>query len=213
MSNSFGFRKYTGSKPEEAPTPAAPTPAPSYTAPAPAAAPSYAEPAAAAAAPAQQASSAAQRPVGPSRNVLSSDVEIKGTVKFTNDLVVDGRIEGEIQSEGNLTVGENARLKAEIKTGTVVVYGKVHGNIIAADKVELKASAEVVGDIKAKTLSIEPGAIFVGKSAVGTPSTPAGATTAASKPAAAATPAPANKPAETKSEPKAEQPNLSGVNP
>jgi cytoskeletal protein CcmA (bactofilin family) len=212
MSNSFGFRKYTGAKPDEpaAPTPAAPAPAPAYAAPAPAAATtSYAEPAAAAPA---AASAAPQRPVGPSRNVLSSDVEIKGTVKFTNDLVVDGRIEGEIQSEGNLTVGENARLKAEIKTGTVVVYGKVHGNIVAADKVELKATAEVVGDIKAKTLSIEPGAIFVGKSAVGTPSTPAGASAAASKPAAAA-PAPASKPAETKSEPKAEQPNLSGVNP
>ena len=125
--------------------------------------------------------------MGPSRNVLSSDVEIKGTVKFTNDLVVDGRIEGEIQSDGNLTVGENARLKAEIKTGTVVVYGKVHGNIVASDRVELKATAEVVGDIKAKTLAIEPGAIFVGKSNVGTPSTPA----AASKPAAQAAPAPA----------------------
>jgi cytoskeletal protein CcmA (bactofilin family) len=215
MSNSFGFRKYTGSKPDEAaaPTPAAtPAPAPAYSAPA-AATPSYSEPAAAAPA---AAASAPQRPVGPSRNVLSSDVEIKGTVKFTNDLVVDGRIEGEIQSEGNLTVGENARLKAEIKTGTVVVYGKVHGNIIAADKVELKATAEVVGDIKAKTLSIEPGAIFVGKSAVGTPSTPAGATTSstpAAKPAAAATPAPAAKAEAPKSEPKAEQPNLSGVNP
>lgn len=103
------------------------------------------------------------------RNVLSTDVEIKGTVKFTNDLVVDGKIEGEINSDGNLTVGENARLKAEIKTATVVVYGKVHGNITATDRVELKSSAEVVGDIKAKTLSIEAGAIFVGKSTVGTP--------------------------------------------
>ena len=103
------------------------------------------------------------------RNVLSSDVEIKGTVKFTNDLVVDGKIEGEITSDGNLTVGENARIKAEIKTATVVVYGKVHGNLTATDRVELKASAEVVGDIKAKTLSIEAGAIFVGKSTVGTP--------------------------------------------
>lgn len=200
MSNSFGFRKVIGQKPGE--EPAAPTPAPAYT-PAPAPAPSYAsqEPAAPQSAP---AAAAPQRPVGPSRNVLSSDVEIKGTVKFTNDLVVDGRIEGEIQSEGNLTVGENARLKAEIKTGTVVVYGKVHGNIIASERVELKATAEVVGDIKAKTLSIEPGAIFVGKSNVGTPSTPA----AAAKPAQAATAAPAAaaKPAEA---PK--QGNLSGV--
>lgn len=116
--------------------------------------------------------SGAARPTTASRNVLSSDVEIKGTVKFTNDLVVDGRIEGEIHSSGNLTVGENARLKAEIVCSTIVVYGKVHGNMTASDRVELKASAEVVGDIKAKVLSIEPGAIFVGKSTVGTPSTP-----------------------------------------
>ena len=103
------------------------------------------------------------------RNVLSTDVEIKGTVKFTNDLVVDGKIEGEISSDGNLTIGENARIKAEVKTATVVVYGKVHGNLTATDRILLKASAEVVGDIKTKTLSIESGAIFVGKSTVGTP--------------------------------------------
>jgi len=109
-------------------------------------------------------------PAGSTRNVLSSDVEIKGTVKFQHDLIVDGKIEGDIQSTGNLTVGENARLKAEIKTGTIVIYGKVHGNMTAADRVELKSSAEVIGDIKAKILTIEAGAIFVGKSTVGTPS-------------------------------------------
>ncbi len=118
---------------------------------------------------AQQPSAAARTSPAATRNVLSTDVEIKGIVKFTNDLVVDGKIEGEIHSDGNLTVGENARIKAEIKTATVIVYGKVHGNLTATDRVELKASAEVVGDIKAKTLSIEAGAIFVGKSTVGTP--------------------------------------------
>lgn len=107
---------------------------------------------------------------GATRNVLSSDVEIKGTVKFQHDLIVDGKIEGDIQSTGNLTIGENARIKAEIKTGTIVVYGKVHGNMVASERVELKSSAEVVGDIKTKTLTIEAGAIFVGKSTVGTPS-------------------------------------------
>ena len=107
---------------------------------------------------------------GSTRNVLSSDVEIKGTVKFQHDLIVDGKIEGDIQSTGKLTVGENARLKAEIKTGTVVIYGKVHGNMNVTDRVELKAGAEVIGDIKAAVLTIEAGAIFVGKSTVGTPS-------------------------------------------
>ena len=123
------------------------------------------------------------------RNVLSSDVEIKGTVKFSNDLVVDGKIEGEINSDGNLTVGENARIKAEIKTATVVVYGKVHGNLTATDRVELKSSAEVVGDIKSKTLSIEAGAIFVGKSTVGTPAqVPAAAQAAPASAKSAAAP-------------------------
>lgn len=128
------------------------------------------------------------------RNVLSSDVEIKGTVKFTNDLVVDGKIEGEINSNGSLTVGENARIKAEIKTAAIVVYGKVHGNLTATDRVELKASAEVVGDIKAKTLAIEAGAIFIGKSTVGSPEQVPAQSAAAAPQAAAKPAAPADAP-------------------
>ena len=153
------------------------------------------------------------------RNILSSDVEIKGSVKFTNDLVIDGKIEGDIQSSGNLTVGENARIKAEIKTATVVVYGKVHGNIIAADRVDLKSTAEVIGDIKTKTLSVEPGAVFVGKSIVGTTqeSTPP-VTVSSTKPASSPSPAaslppassqaPASKPA---GQPEPKQATLPGT--
>jgi cytoskeletal protein CcmA (bactofilin family) len=115
--------------------------------------------------------------------MLSSDVEIKGTVRFTHDLVVDGKIEGEVDSDGSLTVGENARVRAEIRTRSVVIYGKVHGNITVSDRVELKANAELVGDIKAGTLSIEAGAIFVGRSTGGAPSSTPAATPAASKPA------------------------------
>ena len=103
------------------------------------------------------------------KNLLSADVEIKGSIKFQNELIIDGKVEGEITSTGVLTVGENAEIRGEIKTKSVTVLGKVHGNITVAERVELKASAEVVGDIKAKTLSIEAGAIFVGKSTVGTP--------------------------------------------
>ena len=126
------------------------------------------------------------------RNILSSDVEIKGTVKFSNDLIVDGKIEGEITSDGNLTIGENARIKAEVKTATIVVYGKVQGNLTATDHIELKSSAEVIGDIKAKTLAIEAGAIFVGKSIVGTPAqAPASTPQATAAPAQASAPQPA----------------------
>jgi len=53
-----------------------------------------------------------------SKNVLANDVEIKGSIKFSHDLIIDGKIEGEVQSDGALTVGENALIKGEIKTLT-----------------------------------------------------------------------------------------------
>jgi cytoskeletal protein CcmA (bactofilin family) len=102
-----------------------------------------------------------------SKNILSNDVEIIGNLKFSHDLIIDGKIEGEVNSDGNLTVGENARVKGEIKTKSVVVFGKVEGNITVTERCELKANAELHGDISAGTLAIEEGAQFMGASRVG----------------------------------------------
>lgn len=127
--------------------------------------------------PPQSSSPAPSRPAPSNgqRNVLLPDVEITGRVSFQNDLIVDGKIEGEIVSEGSLTIGENAKIKAEIMTSSVVVYGKVHGNITVTDRIELRKDAEVIGDIKAAILTMEAGAIFVGSSTVGAPSDTAAA--------------------------------------
>jgi len=101
------------------------------------------------------------------RNTLSNDVEIKGSIKFQQDLSVDGKIEGEITSpNGILVVGQNAELRCEIKTKSVTVYGRVHGNITVDERCELKANAQLHGDLKAARLVIEEGATFVGKSEV-----------------------------------------------
>jgi cytoskeletal protein CcmA (bactofilin family) len=100
------------------------------------------------------------------KNILSSDVEIKGSIKFQNELIVDGKIEGEIISTGILTVGENAEIRGEIKTKSVTVLGKVHGNITVDERCELKTRAQLIGDLKAARLMIEEGATFVGKSEV-----------------------------------------------
>jgi len=61
------------------------------------------------------------------KDVLSSDVEIKGSIKFQKELLIDGKVEGEINSDGVLTIGENADIRGEIKTKSITVYGKSSG--------------------------------------------------------------------------------------
>ena len=100
------------------------------------------------------------------KDILSSDVEIKGSIKFQKELLIDGRVEGEINSDGVLTIGENADIRGEIKTKSITVYGKVHGNITVAERCELKSHCTLQGDLKAARLVIEEGATFIGKSEV-----------------------------------------------
>ena len=100
------------------------------------------------------------------KDVLSSDVEIKGTIKFQKELLIDGKVEGDINSDGALTVGENADIRAEIKTKSITIYGKVQGNISVSERCELKSKCTLQGDLKAARLIIEEGATFIGKSEV-----------------------------------------------
>jgi cytoskeletal protein CcmA (bactofilin family) len=100
-------------------------------------------------------------------NHLSSDVEIKGAITFVRDMLIDGKVEGEITSTGTLTLGENAEVRGEIKTKSVIVRGRVRGNITVEDRCELRGKAEVVGDLKASRLVMEEDATLVGKSEVG----------------------------------------------
>ena len=98
------------------------------------------------------------------KDVLSKDVEIKGSIKFQKELMIDGKVEGEINSDGVLTIGENADIRGEIKTKSITVYGKVHGNITVGERCELKSRCTLQGDLKAARLVIEEGATFIGKS-------------------------------------------------
>ena len=64
-----------------------------------------------------------------SKNILTSDVELKGTIKFESEMIFDGKLEGEIISEGTLTLGKNAVVKGEIRTKSVTIHGSVNGNV------------------------------------------------------------------------------------
>jgi cytoskeletal protein CcmA (bactofilin family) len=100
------------------------------------------------------------------KNVLTSDVEIHGTLKFAGELTFEGKLEGEIVSDGTLQLGDSTVVNGNINANSVIVRGKVNGNVTAKDKLEIKAKAELFGDIKAAKLVIEEGVTFVGKTEV-----------------------------------------------
>ena len=102
-------------------------------------------------------------PPNGSKNVLNSDVEVKGILKFSGELTFDGKLEGDVNSDGILNLGDNAVVKGNLDIASVVVRGKINGNISAKEKIEIKAKTELFGDIRAPKLVIEEGVTFVGK--------------------------------------------------
>ena len=102
----------------------------------------------------------------PNKNVLNSDVEIKGNLKFSGELVFEGKLEGEVNADGVLHLGESGVINGNINVSAVVIRGKVNGNVSAKDKIELKSKAEVFGDVRAAKLAIEEGVTFVGRTEV-----------------------------------------------
>lgn len=101
-----------------------------------------------------------------SKNVLGPDVEVKGNIRFSGEMSFDGKLDGEIHSDGVLTLGESTVVNGNITVQSVVVRGKVNGNITAKDKIDIKGKAELFGDIRAAKLTIEEGVTFVGKTEV-----------------------------------------------
>jgi len=95
---------------------------------------------------------------------IGKSVIVKGELSGSEDLYVDGQVEGSIALKGNsLTVGPNGQVKASVDAKGVVVQGKLDGNIQVSDRVELRKSAVVNGDISAQRISIEEGAFLKGK--------------------------------------------------
>lgn len=100
-------------------------------------------------------------------NVLAQGIEIVGTIRFENDLIIDGKVEGEIHSQGGkVTIGENATITGDIHAGEVKMFGKVEG-AIHSERCELKANSRLNGDITTKSLKMDEGALLSGKMQTG----------------------------------------------
>jgi cytoskeletal protein CcmA (bactofilin family) len=102
---------------------------------------------------------------GPGDEVIAfvgRGVEFKGVITYNGTVRIDGRLDGEIHTDGVLLVGEDAVLTAQVSAGTVISRGKITGDIIAKGKVNLLAPAVLNGSVKAPLLSIEEGVLFNG---------------------------------------------------
>jgi cytoskeletal protein CcmA (bactofilin family) len=112
-----------------------------------------------------------QKPITPpqSGGVLSKGVSIKGSVKFVSELLIDGEVDGTIDSPGKLSIGEHAHIKGEIRAKSVKVRGDVEGDIFATERCELAAGSALRGDIEAPRLVVDENATFLGSAKVAMP--------------------------------------------
>ena len=95
---------------------------------------------------------------------IGKTVVIFGELKGSEDLILDGRVEGTVNlSEIRLTIGPNATIVADISAKDVLIMGQVKGNVLASGRVELRAGCSVDGDICALRLVVEDNAVFRGK--------------------------------------------------
>jgi cytoskeletal protein CcmA (bactofilin family) len=94
---------------------------------------------------------------------LGSSLHVKGDIIGTEDLLIDGSVEGLIQLDGRkLTVGTTAKLTADINARDVVVYGYLKGNVRAKGRIEIKKDGSVIGNLTTAQIMIEDGADFKG---------------------------------------------------
>jgi cytoskeletal protein CcmA (bactofilin family) len=95
---------------------------------------------------------------------LGSGMHITGQIECTEDLQIDGKMEGPISLKGyTLTVGPTATLKSDVTAGGIIVHGKIVGNLFATDRVDIRTDGSVIGDICTSRISIEDGAHFKGR--------------------------------------------------
>jgi cytoskeletal protein CcmA (bactofilin family) len=102
-------------------------------------------------------------PSGPKQTAaIGASMHIKGDIRTREELLVDGEVEGSMESQSLLTVGPNGKVRANIKAREVVIYGSVRGNVEVSEKLSIREKGSLIGDIKSAGISIDDGAYFKG---------------------------------------------------
>ena len=94
---------------------------------------------------------------------LATKAVCKGVLAFKNTLCIDGEFEGKLTTDNKLIVAEEGVVQADIRAGIVICKGKIRGNIIASQKVEIHSTGKILGDVHTPALMIELGAVILGR--------------------------------------------------
>lgn len=94
--------------------------------------------------------------------IIGKDTVINGTLDIKGALRVDGTVKGKILCTDCVTVGSTGIVEAEIEADSAIIAGKMLGNIVTTETIELQAKCEMEGDLRTKSLVIEQGAVFCG---------------------------------------------------
>jgi cytoskeletal protein CcmA (bactofilin family) len=144
---------------------------------------------------------ALRQPIERDKVNIGKSVVIKGELSGSEDLTIEGQVEGKIELRQNiLTIGPNAKIKAQVFAKAVVIQGEVHGNVTASEKVDIRDAGSVDGDLSAPRVAIADGAHFRGSidmQRAGAPKTAADVKPAEPKPAVSPTPTTAPAPVTT----------------
>ena len=94
--------------------------------------------------------------------VIGPSMTIKGEIRAREELLVEGEVEGMLESQSLLTVGPNGKVRGNIKARHVAIFGSVHGNVEVTEKIAIREQGSLIGDIKGAGISIDDGAYFKG---------------------------------------------------
>ena len=101
------------------------------------------------------------------QTLLGKGSRVEGKLTFEGSVQVDGQVDGEIQAQDTVTIGESAVVSAQVVANTIIIKGKVSGDVTARKRVELRAPAKLLGNIATPSLVIQEGVIFEGHCTMG----------------------------------------------
>jgi len=95
-------------------------------------------------------------------NIISEGTKIKGDIIANGDIRIDGELLGNISAKGRLVIGPKGKIEGQILCNNIEISGNVKGKVTASELINMKSTSQIVGDIVAGKLSVEPGSIFSG---------------------------------------------------